>query len=93
MPEASNLGPVSVTAPAVPPSPSQVARSAAKPPNDLQKSLSSAAVQLPTAGADVGAHIQRLGKVPDLAPLHATVGAARADITAHMNAFLGKSSP
>jgi phospholipase C len=93
MPEASNLGPVSVTAPAVPPAPSQVARSAAKPPNDLQHSLSSAAVQLPTAGANVGAHIQRLKKVRDLAPLHATVDAARVDIAAHMNAFLGKSSP
>ncbi len=90
MPQASNLGPVSVAAPATPPSPAEVARAAAKPPNDLQHSLSAAAVQLPTAGAEIGAHVRRLAAVRDLAPRHATVEDARADVEAHMNAFLGR---
>jgi phospholipase C len=55
-----NDGPPSITAPAVPPVAAQVARAAAKPPNSLQKSLATAALQLPTAGADPTAHIQRL---------------------------------
>jgi len=67
-----------------------VARAAAKPLNSLQKSLSTAAVQLPTAGANIGAHIQRLSSVPDVVPSHANVGDAAADIAAHMRAFLGR---
>jgi phospholipase C len=86
-----NDGPASITAPAIPPAPVQVARAAAKPPNDLQKSLSTAAVQLPTAGADVGAHVHRLTSVPDLVPPHADVGDAGEEVTAHMRAFLGSS--
>ncbi|MBV8522298.1 MAG: phospholipase [Acetobacteraceae bacterium] len=86
-PNPNNDGPPSITAPAVPPAPAQVARDAAKPPNDLQKSLSTAAVVLPTAGADIGAHINRLSSVPDSAPSHATAGDAAADVTAHMRAF------
>ena len=61
-----------------------------QPPNDLQRSLSTAAVQLPTAGAEVGAHVNRLASVPDLAPSHATTGEAATDVRAHMKAFLGK---
>ena len=86
----TNDGPVSVLAPAIPPAPELVARAAAKPPNSLQKSLSTAAVQLPTAGANIGAHIQRLSSVPDVVPSHANVGDAAADIAAHMRAFLGR---
>ena len=78
-----------VTAPAIPPAPAQVARAAAKPPNNLQQSLSTLAVQLPTVGADVGAHVQRLNSVPDIAPVHATVGEAAASVLGHMQAFLG----
>jgi phospholipase C len=88
--EPDNDGPPSITAPAVPPASAQVARAAAKPPNSLQKSLATAAVQLPTAGANIGAHIQRLASVPDVVPLHATVADAAADVAAHMKAFLGK---
>jgi phospholipase C len=66
-----------------------VAHAAAKPPNSLQKSLSTAAVQLPTAGADIGAHLERLSSVPDLVPSHADVGAAAGDVAAHMKAFMG----
>jgi phospholipase C len=82
-------GPASITAPAPPPAPAVVARVAAKPPNDLQASLSTLAMQLPTIGANVGAHIQRLTDVPDVAPNHATVGEAAAAVLGHMQAFLG----
>lgn len=85
-----NDGPPSVVAPAVPPSAPQVARSAAKPPNSLQKSLAAAAFHLPTAGADTATHIQRLQSAQDVAPQHATVADAAADVTAHVKGFLGR---
>ncbi len=84
-----NDGPAFITAPAVPPVSPLVARAAAKPPNDLQRSLSTAALQLPTKGADLGAHIQRLQAAKLVAPVHATVADAAADISAHIRAFLG----
>lgn len=83
-----NDGPASITTPAIPPAPAQVARAAAKPPNDLQRSLSTAAAQLPTAGANIGAHIQRLSSVLDVVPLHASEADASADVAAHIKAFL-----
>jgi len=83
-----NDGPSSVAAPAVPPPPAQVARAAAKPPNSLQKSLATAALQLPTAGADPAVHIQRLRVAQDVAPQHATVGDAAVDVAAHVKGFL-----
>lgn len=88
--QAANNGLPSITAPAVPPAPAQVARASGKPLNDLQRSLSTAAVQLPTLGADIEMHIQRLANSVDIAPQHDTVFAAATDITAHMKAFLGK---
>ncbi len=88
--QVTNNGPVSITAPAVPPAPAQVARAGGKPLNDLQRSLSTAAVQLPTLGADVAVHIQRLAASVDVTPQHDTVADAAADIVAHMKAFLGK---
>jgi phospholipase C len=87
----SNDGPTSITAPAVPPAPAQVARSAAKPLNGMQKALATAAFHLPTAGADIAAHVQRLSSVPDVVPFHATAADAVADIGAHVRAFLGRS--
>jgi hypothetical protein len=88
--EPGNDGPASITAPAIPPAPAQVARAAAQPPNDLQRGLSTLAVQLPTVGAKIGAHTQRLVSVPDVVPLHATVGEAAASVLGHMQAFLGR---
>jgi phospholipase C len=85
-----NDGPPSITAPAVPPARPQVARAAAKPPNDLQRSLAAAAIHLPTAGADIAAHIQRLRSATDVAPQHATVADAAADTAAHVKGFLGR---
>jgi hypothetical protein len=49
------------------------------------------AVRLPTLGADIAAHVQRLTSAADVAPSHDTVAAAVSDITAHMKAFLGKA--
>jgi phospholipase C len=89
-PEPVNSGPASITAPAVPPALEQVARTAAQPPNDLQKSLSAMALLLPTMGAEIGAHVARLTSVPDPVPSHSTVADAAADVAAHVNAFLGR---
>lgn len=68
-----NDGPASIAAPAIPPAPAQVARAAARPPNSMQRALTTAAVQLPTAGADIGVHLQRLISVPDIVPFHTNV--------------------
>ncbi|MDA8248913.1 MAG: phospholipase [Rhodospirillales bacterium] len=85
-----NDGPPSITAPAVPPPRQQVARAAAKPPNDLQKSLAAAAVHLPTAGANIATHIRRLRSATDIVPRHGTVADAAADVAAHVTGFLGR---
>jgi phospholipase C len=85
-----NDGPPSIAAPAIPPTPAQVALAAARPPNDLQKSLSSAAVQLPTAGADIAAHIHRLSSVKGMVQFHPNVEEAANDVAAHLKAFLGR---
>jgi phospholipase C len=87
----SNDGPASITAPAVPPAPAQVARASSKPLNDMQRSLSTTAALLPTLGANVAAHVQRLSGAVDVVPAHDTVADAAADIVAHMKAFLGKA--
>jgi phospholipase C len=85
-----NDGPPTVTAAAVPPDAPTLARAAQRPPNPLQRSLSAAALHLPTAGADIAAHLARLRAVPPAAPAHATVAAAAADAAAHVRAFLGR---
>lgn len=87
---ANNNGPPSITAPAVPPASEQIARIAAKPPNDLQKALATAALHLPTAGANIALHVQRLAAVPDVAPGHLSAAAALADVSSHVKAFLGR---
>jgi phospholipase C len=88
--QASNDGPASITAPAVAPAPAQVARASNKPLNDMQRSLSTTAALLPTLGANVAAHVQRLAGAVDVVPDHDTVADAATDIVAHMKAFLGK---
>jgi phospholipase C len=86
-----NNGPESITAPAIPPAATQVARLAARAPNDMQRSLGTAAALLPTAGADRVAHIARLKATTDVEPPHATVAAALTAVTAHLKSFLGGS--
>ncbi len=89
-PEVVNNGLDFVTAAAPPPAPAQVARFAARPPNDMQRSLSTAALHLPTAGANTDTHNQRLQSVPDTPAQHATAGEAAAAVVPHMRAFLGR---
>ncbi len=86
----TNDGPSSVSAPVAAPAPARVAQSAARPLNDMQQSLSTAALHLPTAGADIATHIQRLQNVPDTPAQHRTVGEAVSAVVAHMRAFLGR---
>ena len=50
--------------------------------------FASAALLLPTAGADTDLHAKRLAAVPDTAPAHPTVQQAAAAVVAHMKAFL-----
>ena len=85
-----NDGPAIVAARAVAAAPGQVAQAAARPPNDLQRSLAAAAVHLPTAGADVATHLARLRGAVDVMPQHATVADAAADVAAHVRGFLGR---
>ena len=86
----SNDGPDQpILAPAPPPAAEEVARVAGKPPNDMQKSLSNAAAALPTMGANVAAHIQRLTDVAPVLANHATVEQAAGAVAAHVKAFLG----
>jgi phospholipase C len=87
--DGSNDGPASVAVPTVTVTPEQLSRSAARAPNGMQKGLSAAAMLLPTAASNIGAHVQRLSAVPDPVPTHSTVAAAAADVAAHIKAFLG----
>lgn len=72
------------------PTAAQLARSAARPPNQMQHALNVAAVQLPTAGATIAAHIQRLADTPDPTPTHPTVQSAAEAVAAHVKAFIGR---
>jgi phospholipase C len=51
--------------------------------------LNTAALRLPTAGADIGAHIQRLTATTDPVATHTSVQTAAEEIAAHVRAFLG----
>jgi phospholipase C len=86
----SNMGPMSIAAPALPLVASQVAGVAAKPPNPLQRSLGAAALHLPTMGADPGTHVGRLQSVPDSEPQYGTAGETGSAVQAHVRGFLGR---
>ena len=85
----ANDGPARIVAPTPPPAAAEVARVASKPPNDLQMSLAGTAVHLPTLGANIAAHIQRLSAAPPELPQHDTVQLAAGAVEAHVKAFLG----
>jgi phospholipase C len=87
--QVSNNGPDRIVAPSPPPAVPEVARAASKPPNDLQRSLSNATALLPTMGANVAAHIQRLTDAPLQLPPHDSVEQATVAVAAHIRAFLG----
>ena len=88
--DGSNDGPASITTAEAVPTAAEITSAAAAKPNEMQKALSTAALLLPTAGANTGAHVQRLAAVPDTAPVHPTVAAAVVDVLAHVQAFLGR---
>jgi phospholipase C len=88
--QVSNDGPASIAAPVMAPLPEQMAQAGVKSPNDLQRSLTAAAAQLPTTGANVAAHIRRLNATAQVAREHDNVANAVADVTAHVKAFIGK---
>jgi phospholipase C len=86
--DGTNNGPESISAPPPAPTDAELASAAAAKPNGMQTALSTAALLLPSAGADIDTHVQRLAAVPDTAPNKPTVGAAVADVVTHVKAFL-----
>jgi phospholipase C len=82
--------PVSIQVPQVQTTPAQLASTMAMPPNNMQHALNTAAIVLPTAGANIAAQVQRLTNTTDPTPTHPTVGSAAAEIVAHIKAFLGR---
>jgi phospholipase C len=85
----SNDGPAFIVAPEPVPAPTELAKAVTVKPNGMQRALATTAMLLPTAGANIGAHAQRLANIPDTAPTHQTAGLAAADITTHLQAFFG----
>jgi phospholipase C len=84
-----NDGPAFITSPEPVPDATELAKAATLKPNGMQRALATTAMLLPTAGANVAVHAQRLASVPDTAPTHPTVGLAIADIATHLKAFFG----
>lgn len=84
-----NDGPARIVALPPPPVDQEVTRITTKPPNDLQRSLTGAAALLPTLGANIAAHIQRLIAAPPALPQHGSVQTAANAVEAHVKAFLG----
>lgn len=88
--DGGNDGPVSLDVTDRPPTSAQLARSVARPANGMQHALNAAAMVLPTAGADIGAHVRRLETVTDPKSPTAPPESAAAAIAAHVKAFLGQ---
>ena len=88
--DGTNDGPAFISAVEPTPATAELASAVAAKPNAMQQALSTAALQLPTAGSDPAMHAQRLAAVPDTAPNHTTVEQAAADILTHVKAFLGQ---
>jgi phospholipase C len=89
--DGENDGPAFIAVQEATPTTAQLAHAAALPPNKMQHALNAAALRLPTAGANLAAHIRRLTKTTDPAPTHPSVRDAVEDIAAHVTAFLGRS--
>jgi phospholipase C len=85
-----NDGPEMVVSGAVAPAADEVLRAANRPPSPLQASLSAAALHLPTLGAELALHIQRLRAVLDVAPDYARTSDAQEAALVHIKAFLGR---
>jgi phospholipase C len=87
--DGGNDGPEFISVPEPTPGTGELAAAVAAKPNGMQHALGTAALLLPTAGADHGTHVQRLKNVPDTAPHHPTVALAIADVVTHLKAFFG----
>jgi phospholipase C len=87
--DGTNNGPGSITAEEATPTDAELSAAVAAKPNGLQAALSTAALMLPTAGANTAAHIERLSDATDAAPNQPTVAKAVVDVLAHVKAFLG----
>jgi phospholipase C len=85
----NNDGPAFIVAPEPVPGPTELAKAVTAKPNGMQRALATAAMLLPTAGANIAAHAQRLANIPDTAPINPTSGLAAADIATHLQAFFG----
>lgn len=88
--DGGNDGPAFISAAEPTPDSDELATAAAAKPNGMQQALSTAALLLPTAGANHDTHVKRLMNVRDTAPDHPTVAAAVADVMTHIKAFFGR---
>ena len=86
----NNDGPSSINITDPAPAPDKLANAAAQPPNNMQHALNATALLLPTAGANIGAHIARLHGTPDPVPAPNSTKSASEAVAAHMKAFLGQ---
>jgi phospholipase C len=87
--DGSNDGPEFISAADATHTDAELAGAAAAKPNGMQAALGTAALQLPTAGANVATHVKLLTMVSDTPPNHPTVATAASEIVAHVRAFLG----
>jgi phospholipase C len=85
---ADNPGPPSLDATPPPATVEETARLAARPPSDLQRSLSHVALRLPAGAAQLGAHLSTLRHAPPAAPEHASVAEALEAVSASVRRFL-----
>jgi hypothetical protein len=85
----SNDGAAFIVAPEPIPDLAELAAAVTKKPNGMQQALATAAMLLPTAGANVAAHTQRIANVPETAAAQPTVAHAIVDIVTHLKASFG----
>ena len=87
--DGSNDGPDRIEPPPLPSFGPEVAHAAAQMPNDMQAALATAALNLPTIGADLAAHAVKLASAVDVPAVLGTVGDAVKEATARLSGFLG----
>jgi phospholipase C len=88
--DGTNDGPAFITAEEATPTDQELASATAAKPNGMQAALGTAALLLPTAGANTTMHAQRLASVTDTAPAQPTVATMAAEVLVHVKAFLNQ---
>jgi phospholipase C len=88
--DGTNDGPALVAVTETHPSNAQIATSAARPPNSMQHALNAAALRLPAAEADIGAHVASIAAGPDPLPVAVPGQTASETIAGWVKAFLGR---